>query len=585
VPTSQNTDPARDAGRRLTALHRRGGWAARLSLLLPMLSGALLPLQAWVLASVLHAAIIDRTPLSALILAISGILALVAVRAFIATIGESLAVVASEATKAQFRRQVFGAMLVRLPVWTAAQSSGALSSLVIEQVEAFDGFLVRYMPAMLQAAILPIAFACVILPVDWMVALLFLVTTPLIPVFMMLAGWGAEAASRAQAAALARLTGRFADRLRGMVTLKLFGREAAEIAGVFEASEELRRRSMKVMRVAFLSSAVLEFFAALGVAGVALYIGLSFLGLVHLRTSPLSLEAGLFCLLMAPEVYQPLRLLAAHYHDRAAAKAALRQIEATMGPLPAGIAVPIVTATTLGPRQQAAGLRITGLTVSTPAGSPVVSCDDFEVTPGSRIALLGPSGIGKSTVLEMLARLRPYRGSIEIDSEELGAIDEYRLRRTIALIGQRPRIVVGSIADNIRLGRPDACETAVRAAARAALVTDFADSLPRGLDTAIGENGIGLSGGEVQRIALARLYLRDPALILLDEPTAHLDAATEAAVLDNLIAFARGRTLIVATHSLAVAARMDRVYRIAGGQILPTMRPTGHFATRARGAA
>jgi ATP-binding cassette subfamily C protein CydD len=427
---------------------------------------------------------------------------------------------------------------------------------------------------MLQAAILPLAFAVVLLPVDWMTALILLITAPLIPVFMALAGWGAQAATEAQASSLSRLSARFADRLRGLTTLHLFGRDAAEIEAAGTASEELRGRTMRVMRVAFLSSAVLEFFAALGVAGVALYVGLTFLGLLSLRSgAPLPLEAGLFCLLMAPEVYVPLRLLAANYHDGAAAKAAALEISRHFGTLPsldeAAAALPARAAKVHGPSR----VTLAGVSIATPAGTPVIAAATLEVSPGQHIAILGASGIGKSTLLEALARLRDYSGDIGLDGADITALGESELRSRVAMLGQRPRIFAGSIAENIRLGRSTACDTAVRLAARRACVAAFVDQLPDGLSTQLGDEGLGLSGGEIQRVTLARIYLRDPGLILLDEPTAHLDASTEAQVLDGLMDFARGRTLIVATHSMAVAARMDRVFRIAGGRLLPALRP------------
>jgi ATP-binding cassette subfamily C protein CydD len=211
--------------------------------------------------------------------------------------------------------------------------------------------------------------------------------------------------------------------------------------------------------------------------------------------------------------------------------------------------------------------------VSTPDERPLLVAADLLVEPGDRLAILGASGIGKSTLLEAIAGLRPFGGEIAVGGNPVGVIEAAELRSLLAVLGQRPRLFAGSIADNIRLGRRDADHAAVRRAAQLAHVTDFADQLPLGLATAIGEDGLGLSGGELHRIALARIYLRDPALILLDEPTAHLDAATEAAVLDDLLAFAEQRTLVVVTHSHAVASRMNHVFRIAGGHLLPAPKP------------
>ena len=389
---------------------------------------------------------------------------------------------------------------------------------------------------------------------------------------MALAGWGAQIATRRQARALSLLTGRFADRLRGLTTLKLFGRAEAETAGIVAASDQLRRRSLRVLRIAFLSSAILEFFAALGVAGIALYVGLSFIGFTNLRFTPLSLELGLFLLLMAPEVYNPLRLLAAHYHDRASAKAAIGEIEAQLGALPETITSLANPAP--GARSGAVGATLANLTLRTPEQVRVVLADaNLTIAPGEHVAFLGPSGIGKSTLLEAIARLRLHGGAIELDQIPLADWAEADLRHRLTMLGQRPRIFAGSMAANIALARPDASTADVRRAAELAHVAGFADALPDGLDTQLGEGGLGLSGGQAQRIALARIYLRDPGLILLDEPTAHLDAELEQLVLDDLTRFARDRTLIIATHSLAVAARMDKAWRIAGKALLPTPLP------------
>lgn len=541
----------------------------------PLLSGLLLLAQAWTLAGVLHAAIVEHTLLVELLPSVGVLASLLAVRAGLAMGGEILSVRLAEAIKAGLRRSIFADRMTRRPIWSATKSSGSLSSTAVEQVEALDGYFARYLPALVQAGLLPIAFAVVILPVDWIVAVLFLVTAPLIPVFMALAGWGAEAASRSQASALGRLSALFADRLRGLLTLKLFGEADREIDRVRAASEELRMRTMKVMRIAFLSSAVLEFFAALGVAGVALYVGLTFLDLVSLRGgAELTLAAGMFCLLMAPEVYQPLRLLAAHYHDRAAAKAAVAAIADELEGLPDQTATADRTAPTPLAATGAAQLELAGLLLRAPYGPILLDRVDLMAEPEDTIAVLGASGIGKSTLLEAIAGLRPYIGSIRLDEKPLAEFAEADLRRRVAMLGQRPRLFPGTIADNIRLGRPDADDAAIRRAATMAHVTDFVDLLPDGMATRLGEDGLGLSGGEIQRLALARIYLRDPGLILLDEPTGHLDAATEAAVLDGLREFATGRTLVIATHSLAVAARMDKVYRIGSGRLLPTPKPS-----------
>ena len=555
----------------LLSLRRWAGRGYVVALLAPLVSGGLLVTQAFTLASVLDRAIVGGAAPAALLPAIALIAGLILLRTVLGAFGDCSGIIAAECIKLRLRTSLFDRILAKPPSWSDGRSSGALSSVIVEQVEAVDGFFSRYYPAMVQASVLPIAFAAIVLPLDWLAALLFLMTAPLIPIFMALVGWGAQAATERQATALSRLSGRFADRLRGLTTLKLFGRAAAETEAVRVASENLRERTLKVLRIAFLSSAVLEFFTALGVAGVALYVGLSFLGLINVRGTPLPYQVGLFVLLMAPEVYQPLRLLAAHYHDRAAAKAAVGEISSHFGELPQMEQSLPDARGQIATRHDAAALAIHGVTVHTPDRSrTILDCLDLDVPAGQSVAILGPSGIGKSTLLEVIGRLRPYEGGVCLNGGNLSAIDEAVLRAELAFLPQRPRMFFGTIAENIRLGCPAASDAEVGHAANLAAVDEFAARLPLGLNTPLGDGGLGLSGGEIQRVALARIFLRDPSLILLDEPTAHLDAETEYRVLDHLMRFAAGRTLIIATHSNAVAARMDKVWRMAGGKLLPT---------------
>ena len=401
-----------------------------------------------------------------------------------------------------------------------------------------------------------------LLPLDWMVALLLLITAPLIPVFMALAGWGAEAASRRQAdrpRSPERLLRRPAARPHDAEALRSRARRKPRRS--LAASEELRVRTMRVMRIAFLSSAVLEFFAALGVAGVALYVGLTFLRLVNLRGAPLSLEAGLFCLLMAPEVYQPLRLLAAHYHDRAAAKAAVAEIADA-----AGEPSQSVSHRDWPCRRRDQSRGTSSLVV--PSGhrraqaarsSQCQSATSLpeHTSPSSGRAVRQVDAARGRRRAAAVHRLDPTRWpGARRAAQNLSAIQRRRARPAADHLCRQhrrqhparpPRRLPNRRCDRGAQGRGDG----------------FRRDLPEGLDTLLGEDGLGLSGGEMQRVALARLYLRDPGLLLLDEPTAHLDAATECAVLDGLIDFARGRTLVVVTHSAAVAARMDRCYRVA----------------------
>jgi len=552
----------------LNGLTRRGGAALILAIAAPLVGGLLLVWQAWTLADVLGRAIEQGEPATALVPSVMLILGLLLVRALLGALGEQAGLIGAQAIKSHVRRGLMAQVLAKSPRATDAAPSGLAAAAIIDQVDALEGYFARYLPAAMQAALLPLIFGTIILPLDWVAGVLFLVTAPLIPVFMALVGWGAQIATDRQARALSHLSGRFADRLRGLLTLKLFGREAAETAGIVEASEALRQRTLKVLRIAFLSSAVLEFFAALGVAGIALYVGLTFIDYLHLRTSPLTLELGMFLLLMAPEVYNPLRLFASHYHDRATARSAMEEIEQHLGVL----ATEPAALRDIAPRPGAAiALRLTGVTLRTPDRMASVAVDlRLNVSAGQTIALLGPSGSGKSTLLEAIVGLRDHSGEIVLDDRPLGLWPVAELRARSFLLTQKPRIIHASLLDNIALGRPGATRQEIENAAARALVTDFALGLPEGLETLVGEDGVGLSGGQAQRVALARLFLRDAGLLLLDEPTAHLDADMEQEIATNLLAYAKGRTMVIATHSERLAARMDKAYRLAGGELFAT---------------
>lgn len=398
----------------------------------PLAGGVLLVIQAWLLASVLDAAIARQAPRSDLLGGILGIAALMLVRACIAWAGERAGAIAAERIKRQVRQALFERLVDKGPHWSRGQASGVLASAVVDQVEALDGFFAKYLPAMAAAAMLPVAFSVLLFPVDVIAGLVLLITAPLIPLFMALVGWGAQGASRRHLRAFARLSGFFADRLRGLSTLKLYGRAEAEAESVAAASDALRQRTLSVLRIAFLSSAVLEFFAALGVAGVAVYIGLTYLGFLDLRWSVLTLQAGMFCLLMAPEVYAPLRQFAAHYHDRAAALAAVTQIDAVFDGLPdvapAGAApvAPAAAPAARGPVSMSArGLRL--MAPGRPA--PVLDGAALALAPGEHVALMGPSGIGKSSLIEAIARLRPCEGEILIDGLAAGGLGRGRAAR------------------------------------------------------------------------------------------------------------------------------------------------------------
>lgn len=512
-----------------------------------VLAGWLWIPQAAAIAWALDAVLFANAGLAALRTPLALLAATLLARTVLLWGGQRLQAGVVESVLARLRVGLATAVAGRGPLWLRGQRSGALVALSTSHVDATAGYYGGYLTARAETMAVPLAILAAVFAMDWIVGLVLLLTAPLAPFFMMLIGMGAETASRRQLAALARAGAHFTDRLRGLDLIRVYGRGEAELAQVGEATETIRVRSMRVLRIAFLSSAVLEFFASVSVAVVAVYFGFTYLGMLDLRGEALPLSTGLFCLLLAPEFYAPMRRLAANYHDRANALAAVAEIEATFDGLPE-----IVSSFPIGraPRAAAAAsgfpvVRFCDATLRHPgARTPALQDISLTVPAGSRLALTGPSGSGKSTLLDAISGwLLPDAGRIDIAPGT-----------RIALASQRPWLFHGSIADNLRIGAPDASDAELAEAARVAQVTRFASGLPDGMDTLIGERGFGLSGGEARRVALARALLRRPQLLLLDEPTAFLDPGTEADLLAALDAYLDDCTVIVATHSDAVVA-------------------------------
>lgn len=482
---------------------------------------------------------------------------MLAVAAFLATglIRSGLGLLAeAEAQKAA--RTVVTAARTALVLREAGQASdhigsGGLAALAGEKLDVIGPYLIRYAPARARVMVLPPVILALAFWHSWAVGVVLLVAGPLIPLFMALIGLAAKEASARQMAEIGSLNDMLVERLSALVDIRLLGAGAAVLQGFHRQASDLRQRTMAVLRVAFLSSTVLELFAAIGVAMVAVYVGFALLGALEFGAwgGRLSPEAGIFLLLLAPEFFQPLRDLSAAWHDRAAAEAVLDEWsawEAAAGaPLPgAG-----------GP-----ALRLPG-----PASVRLTSCitqagrvlPDITIAEGETVALIGGSGAGKTTALRMMAGLwLPVQGAVTVAGQPLSAANADGWRARLGWMPQAPHFLAASLRQNICLGRDGDPWPALRMAAIDAVVA----ALPQGLATRLGETGGGLSGGEARRITLARAIHGAPDLILADEPTADLDAATAALIADALLAqAARGATLVVATHDTALAARMDRI--------------------------
>lgn len=561
VRASETPAQRRQRGQWLDALAAPATRARRLAGVAVAVSGVLLLAQAAAIAWLLQAVLVQHLALAQLRDVGAGLVCALVGRALLNAWAQSLTGEVADVARRELRARIARRLVQHGPVWLRRQRSGELGELSLAHTDALEGYFVGYQLARTEMLLVPPLILVAVFSVDWAVGLVLLLTAPLIPFFMMLVGWGAEAAGRDQLSELARMGGHFADRLKGLGLLRVYGRGEAELSGIAAAAEGVRERSLKVLRIAFLSSTVLEFFASVSVAIVALYFGLTYLGMLDLHGLP-TLGAGMFCLLLAPEFFAPLRRLAAHYHDRANALAAVAEAERLLegfAPPSAALPVTVPALRALEPAQAHAPLLQARDLALRPPGAPHTVVAHFSLTlqPGQRVAVIGASGSGKSTLLEGLADwLAPEAGSVVL-----------RPGTRIGYATQRPYLFHGSIADNLRLADPQAGAARLHAVADAAQVLRFAAQLPAGLDTQIGERGFGLSGGEARRVALARLLLREPDLLLLDEPTAFLDPDTEAELLRTLGVFARGRAVVLATHSAAVMRWADTVIDLRGATV------------------
>ncbi|WP_227368347.1 thiol reductant ABC exporter subunit CydD [Halomonas sp. M20] len=540
------------------------GWLA-LAAGLGILAGLMTMLQMGALAWIIAQLIGTETSLEQLSSAFVLLLVVIAVRALAQWGQESAGVEASLRVRSKVRTHLLDHLAAVGPVGLSSRHTAGLGGQLVEQVEALDGYYARFLPQMRLVLVLPLVILALVLWLDWLAAIFLLLSAPLIPLFMALVGMGAERLNQQQFVAVTRLAGHFLDRVRGLTTLQLFNRADASIDEVFVAADDYRRRSMRTLKLAFLSSAVLEFFASVAIAVIAIYIGFGLLG--YIRYGPaeeLTLFSGLLILLLAPEFFQPLRTLAQHYHDRAAA---LGAADGLMKMLELPVSTPVSTSVfNLDPTQEFSAknsssgtcIRLWEACVSYPQRGRVLGPITLSIASGECVALVGPSGSGKSTLLQLLA------GFVQIEQGRVEIIPNAQ----IAWMDQRPWLVQGSLAENLRLAAPEASNAQLVEAVTQAGLADLVANLPEGLSTYLGERGLGLSGGQGQRLALARVFLSEAPLVLLDEPTASLDADSEAQVVIALRRLVnQGRTVVIATHHPALMALANRTLRFEDGTL------------------
>ncbi|VEF24769.1 ATP-binding/permease protein CydD [Shewanella baltica] len=577
----------------LKAQKKACGLFLKLSLWLGMISAVAMVAQAYIIATILDGVIMGQqvVPLTDNAQMVSSsvsidtytphfiaLIALMLLRALLAYGRERASFEAGKCLRGHIRAAVMDKLTKLGPAFIKGKPAGSWASIVLEQVEDLQDFYARYLPQISLAGFIPILILAAVFPINWAAGLILLLTAPLIPMFMILVGMGAADANRKNFSALARLSGHFMDRLKGLSTLKLFHRGDAELKVIATASEEFRSRTMSVLRMAFLSSAVLEFFAAVSIAVLAVYFGFSYLGHLdfgyygaHANISsstdpqivgiPFSLFTGLFILILAPEFYQPLRDMGTHYHAKAQA---------------VGAAEALITLLEHPEPEFVGQVRINSIETLSADNLEVFSVDgtrllgplSFELKDNQRLALVGPSGAGKTSLLNALLGFLPYKGHLLINCHELSALDLAHWRQHLAWLGQEPQLFHGTVRDNVALADPTLPDDTLWHLLAEANISDFVKAQPLGLDSPVGEQSSGLSVGQAQRIALARALGQKASLFVLDEPTASLDSQSEQAVSSALNRAMMDKMCIMVTHRLDQLDQMDTILVLDKGLIV-----------------
>jgi thiol reductant ABC exporter CydD subunit len=506
--------------------------------------------QAWLLAAAVSGTFIDHKGLAQLKVPVALLFLVVLARALVGWLSERVADRTSARAKSELRQALTERVAGLGPSGLDRQQTGGLTVLATSGIDALDAYFARYLPQVFLAVIVPVAVVIVALGADWISAVIVAVTVPLIPLFMGLVGQTTQEKMARQACHLQRLAGHFLDVVAGLPTLKVFGRAKAQAQAIADMTDQYRVATIDTLKVAFLSSLILELLATMSVALVAVAVGLRLLG------GHVGFSTALFVLILAPEAYLPLRLLGTNFHASAegmkAADDVFRVLEQPVPDRGTRMDVPDLAHSVL---------RIEGLEVVYPGRrSPALRLPHLRIEPGEVVAIAGPSGCGKSTLLSVLLCLtRPSAGSVHVGGVDLAELDPDIWRTQVSWIPQRPHLFARTVAENVRLSRPDASDRDVRAAIARVGLNDAVDRLPQGLATVLGTGGAGLSTGERQRVALARAFLRDARVLLLDEPTANLDGQTEDAVLAAVRTLMAGRTVIIAAHRPSLLTLADRV--------------------------
>ena len=561
LPRARGASPIRFDRRLLRRAQMARGPLA-LAIALGAGGGVVVVAQAYLLSLVVSQVFLDGKALDGVLSLLLGFLALSLVRAALSWGAELAADRVAGRVKHELRGRLMAHLLALGPAYTRGERSGELANTAVEGVEALDAYFRQYLPQLALAALVPLTVLLFVFPLDWVSGLVMLLTAPLIPVFMILIGSLAESVTQRQWTSLSRMSAHFLDVLQGLAALKLFGRSREQFRIIAQISDQFRGATMGVLRVTFLSALVLEMVATISTAVVAVQIGL------RLLYGGLSFQQGFFVLLLAPEFYLPLRLLGARFHAGMQGVAAAQRIFEVLE-------TPAISQSNQPPSRSAPSpprldIRFAGVHYAYDGGQrPALNGLSFDLQQGESLALVGPSGAGKSTVAYLLLRfIEPDQGIIRVGGQPLQALPPAAWREQVAWVPQNPHLFHGTVAENIRLARPGASLEQVERAARQASASEFIEALPKGYHTVIGERGARLSGGEAQRIALARAFLKDAPLLILDEATANLDPEIETLVQEAMARLLPGRTALIIAHRLSTVYRANRIAVLDRGRLV-----------------